>query len=190
MNKWYGGTKTEMERLLKDAQALTGVKYDINNLADVYSAIHAIQEELGITGTTAKEAEKTITGSANMMKAAWQNVLSAIAGGGSIDRAMKNFTTAFKTYIDNLEPVIESAMDGLGQAITTLAPVIVREFAEALIKLIPTLITVVYEMIVGLAQGIWEGVTSLFSSKKRDLFGAEVESINESTKGQNKLTKA
>ena len=63
----YGGTKTEMERLLKDAQALTGVKYDINNLADVYSAIHAIQEELGITGTTAKEAEKTISGSANMM---------------------------------------------------------------------------------------------------------------------------
>lgn len=186
----YGGTKTEMERLLKDAQALTGVKYDINNLADVYSAIHAIQEELGITGTTAKEAEKTIQGSANMMKAAWQNVLSAIAGGGSIDRAMKNFTTAFKTYIDNLEPVIESAMDGLGQAITTLAPVIIREFAEALIKLIPTLITVIYEMIVGLAQGIWEGITSLFSSKKRDLFGAEVESIDESTKSQNKLTKA
>lgn len=75
----YGGTKTEMERLLKDAQKLTGIKYDINNLSDVYSAIHAIQGELGITGTTAKEASTTIQGSVASMKSAWQNLLTGMA---------------------------------------------------------------------------------------------------------------
>lgn len=74
----YGGTKTEMERLLKDAQKITGVKYDINNLADVYNALHVIQEQLDITGTTEKEAETTIQGSMNMMTSAWQNVLTAV----------------------------------------------------------------------------------------------------------------
>ena len=71
----YGGTKEEMERLLADAQKLTGVKYDISSFADVTQAIHAIQTELGITGTTAKEASSTIEGSFNSMKAAWQNLM-------------------------------------------------------------------------------------------------------------------
>lgn len=90
----YGGTKTEMERLLADAQKLTGVKYDINNLADVYSAIHVIQGELGITGTTAKEAMSTIQGSLNMTKAAWENVLTALGGGGELDGAVTNLITS------------------------------------------------------------------------------------------------
>ena len=87
----YGGTKTEMERLLKDAEKLTGEKYDIDNLGDVYNAIHAIQVELGVAETTANEAEKTITGAANMTKAAWKNVLTAIAGGGDLKQAINNF---------------------------------------------------------------------------------------------------
>ena len=186
----YGGTKTEMERLLKDAQALTGVKYDINNLADVYNAIHVIQEELGIAGTTAKEAAETISGSAAAMKSAWQNLITAIGGGGSIDKAMRNFTKTFKTYIDNLEPVIQSAMDGLGEAINTLAPVIIENFSRALIKAIPTLLTTIYEMIVGLAKGIWEGITALFSGKKVDLLSKQKEAIDEATKSQNALTEA
>ena len=186
----YGGTKGEMERLLKDAQALTGVKYDINNLADVYNAIHVIQEKLGIAGTTAKEAAETISGSAAAMKSAWQNLITAIGGGGSIDKAMQNFTKTFKTYIDNLEPVIQSAMDSLGEAINTLAPVIVEEFSRALIKAIPTLLTTIYEMIVGLAKGIWEGITALFSGEKVDLLSKQKEAIDEATKSQNALTEA
>ena len=75
----YGGTKEEMKRLLEDAEKLTGVKYDMDNLSDVYAAIHAIQTELGITGTTAKEASTTISGSLNMTKAAWSNLLTGIA---------------------------------------------------------------------------------------------------------------
>ena len=154
----YGGTKTEMERLLKDAQALTGVKYDINNLADVYSAIHAIQEELGITGTTAKEAEKTITGSANMMKAAWQNVLSAIAGGGDLDRAINNLVYSIQKYFENIVPVVERSLVGIGRLIEQVAPMLVQNVASALIQSIPSLINAIYQMIIGLAKGIWQGI--------------------------------
>ena len=159
----YGGTKTEMERLLKDAQALTGVKYDINNLADVYSAIHAIQEELGITGTTAKEAEKTITGSANMMKAAWQNVLSAIAGGGDLDRAINNLVYSIQKYFENIVPVVERSLVGIGRLIERVAPMLVQNVASALIQSIPSLINAIYQMIIGLAKGIWQGIRALFT---------------------------
>ena len=159
----YGGTKTEMERLLRDAQALTGVRYDINNLADLYSAIHAIQEELGITGTTAKEAEKTITGSANMMKAAWQNVLSAIAGGGDLDRAINNLVYSIQKYFENIVPVVERSLVGIGRLIEQVAPMLVQNVASALIQSIPSLINAIYQMIVGLAKGIWQGIKALFT---------------------------
>lgn len=159
----YGGTKTEMERLLRDAEALTGVKYDINNLADVYSAIHAIQEELGITGTTAKEAEKTITGSANMMKAAWQNVLSAVAGGGDLDRAINNLVYSIQKYFENIVPVVQRSLIGIGQLIERVGPLLVQNVASALIQAIPSLVSAVFNMIVGLAKGIWAGIKALFS---------------------------
>ena len=159
----YGGTKTEMERLLKDAQTLTGVKYDINNLSDVYSAIHVIQQELGITGTTAKEAEKTITGSANMMKAAWQNVLTAIAGGGDLDRAINNLVYSIQKYFENIVPVVERSLVGIGQLIEKVGPLLVQNVASALIKAIPSLINAIYQMIIGLAKGIWQGIQALFA---------------------------
>ena len=85
----YGGTKTEMERLLADAEKITGVKYDINNLSDVYSAIHVIQGELGITGTTAKEAATTLSGSLASMKAAFKNLLGNIAIGEDVTDELK-----------------------------------------------------------------------------------------------------
>lgn len=189
MNKWYGGTKTEMERLLKDAQALTGVKYDINNLADVYSAIHAIQEELGITGTTAKEAEQTIQGSANMMKAAWQNVLSAISGGGNLDRAINNLVYSIQKYFENIVPVVERSLVGIGRLIEQVAPMLVQNVASALIQSIPNLINAIYQMIVGLAKGIWQGIKALFTGSsgsvtadiKTSVGGIATEAENAST---------
>lgn len=192
----YGGTKTEMERLLEDAQALTGVKYDINNLADVYSAIHAIQEELGITGTTAKEAEKTITGSANMMKAAWQNVLTAISGGGNLDRAIENLVYSVGKYFENIVPVIERSLYGIGRLIERIAPLLVQTVASALIQAIPSLIVAVYRMIIGLAQGIYQGIIALFlgSAAKisgvTDNFEQQSASISSSVDNQNELTDA
>lgn len=159
----YGGTKTEMERLLKDAQALTGVKYDISNLADVYTAIHVIQENLGIAGTTAKEAEKTISGSAAMTKAAWENVLTAIAGGGDLDKAINNLVFSISKYFENIVPVVERSLSGIGELIRKIAPQLVQTVAKALIQALPSLLDAVYQMVLGLAEGIYQGIVALFS---------------------------
>jgi phage-related protein len=103
----YGGTKQEMQRLLADAEKLTGVKYDINNLSDVYSAIHAIQGKLDITGTTAKEAATTFTGSFESMKAAAQNVLGKLALGEDIKPALEALYQTTSTFLlDNFFPMI------------------------------------------------------------------------------------
>ena len=103
----YGGTKSEMERLLADAQKLTGVKYDINNLDDVYMAIHAVQEELGITGTTALEAEETITGSFAAMQASFANLLGNIAIGADIDENLQSLAQTISTFLfGNLLPML------------------------------------------------------------------------------------
>lgn len=103
----YGGTKQEMQRLLADAEKLTGVKYDINNLSDVYSAIHAIQENLDITGTTAREAATTFTGSFESMKAAAQNVLGKLSLGEDIQPALQSLLETTSTFLfGNLIPMI------------------------------------------------------------------------------------
>ena len=186
----YGGTKGEMERLLKDAQALTGVKYDINNLADVYSAIHAIQENLGIAGTTAKEAEATISGSAQMMKSAWENVLAAISGGGDLDRAINNLVYSVQKYFENIVPVVERALQGIGTLIEKAAPLLVQTVARALIKAIPSLLNAVYQMIIGLAKGIYEGITALFSGEGVKAIEKQTSEIKQSVKNQDALTEA
>lgn len=117
----YGGTKTEMERLLADAQKLTGIKYDINNLSDVYQAIHAIQEELGITGTTAKEAATTMTGSFSAMKAAAQNVLGHLALGDNIRPSLNALSETVSTYlVRNLLPMVVNIAAGIPEAAMTL----------------------------------------------------------------------
>ena len=103
----YGGTKKEMQRLLSDAEKLTGVKYDMNNLSDVYSAIHAIQENLDITGTTAREAATTFTGSFESMKAAAQNVLGKLSLGEDIQPALQALMETTSTFLfGNLIPMI------------------------------------------------------------------------------------
>ena len=115
----YGGTKQEMERLLNDAQKLTGVKYDINNLSDVYNAIHAIQENLDITGTTAKEAASTFSGSFESMKAAAQNVLGKLALGENILPSLHALLKTTSTFLfDNFLPMIGNIFSGLGLVLT------------------------------------------------------------------------
>lgn len=190
MNKWYGGTKTEMERLLADAQALTGVKYDIDNLADVYSAIHAIQEELEIAGTTAKEAEKTISGSAATMKAAWKNVLTAISGGGDLDRAIENLVDSISNLFENIVPVVEKSLQGIGRLIERVAPQLVQKVAKSLIEAIPSLLNAVYEMIIGLAKGIYQGVMALFYGEATESTKEQADAIEGATSNQKELTEA
>lgn len=115
----YGGTKQEMQRLLADAEKLTGVKYDLNNLSDVYSAIHAIQENLDITGTTAKEAASTFTGSFESMKAAAQNVLGKIAIGENVLPALEALAQTTSTFLfDNFFPMLGNIFSGMGLIFT------------------------------------------------------------------------
>ena len=115
----YGGTKQEMQRLLSDAEKLTGVKYDMNNLSDVYSAIHAIQENLDITGTTAREAATTFTGSFESMKAAAQNVLGKLALGENILPSLHALLKTTSTFLfDNFLPMVGNIFSGLGLVLT------------------------------------------------------------------------
>ena len=108
----YGGTKAEMERLLQDAQKFSGVKYNIDNLNDVYEAIHVIQENLDITGTTAKEASQTFSGSFDSMKAAAKNFLGALTTGGDADKAFKNLEKAAGVFFDNVKRMGKAFIDG------------------------------------------------------------------------------
>lgn len=163
----YGGTKTEMERLLADAQKLTGEKYDISNLADVYSAIHAIQEELGITGTTREEAMSTIQGSLNMTKAAWENVLTALGGGGELDGAITNLITSATAFAGNLLPVVNTVLTGIVSALpqlVTAAVGFVPQLATTLITLAPTLLTAGIQLFTGLVQALPMIVPALVSA--------------------------
>ena len=111
----YGGTREEMQRLLSDAEKITGVKYDINNLSDVYEAIHVIQEEMNITGTTAKEAADTIEGSVNTMKSAWENWLTAIGSGSEkdIQKTTKALTKSISNVGKNALPVIKNVLKSM-----------------------------------------------------------------------------
>ena len=130
----YGGTKTEMERLLADAEKLTGVKYDINNLNDVYQAIHAVQEEMGITGTTAKEAASTLEGSMASAKAAWDNFMN---GSGDADRLADAFATAADNIVKNLAEIIPrfaETLPALGGAIIAQIPGLVAAIVPAVLS--------------------------------------------------------
>ena len=130
----YGGTKTEMERLLADAEKLTGVKYDINNLNDVYQAIHAVQEEMGITGTTAKEAASTLEGSMASAKAAWDNFMN---GSGDADQLADAFATAADNIVKNLAEIIPrfaETLPTLGGAIIAQIPGLVAAIVPAVLS--------------------------------------------------------
>ena len=136
----YGGTKTEMQRLLKDAEKFSGVKYDINNLNDVYSAIHVIQEEMGVTGTTAQEAEKTISGSVASMKAAFDNFLN---GSGSPEALAESLTNVFSNIGGAILQLAPSILSGVVTLIQTLVP----QISQLLLTMIPQLLTAITNMI-------------------------------------------
>lgn len=160
----YGGTKKEMERLLADAEKLSGVHYEIGNFADMVSAIHVIQENLGIAGTSAKEADSTITGSVNSMKAAWKNLLVGMADGNQdVGKLMDNFVGAFKTAASNLAPRIVQALKGAGNLIAQLAPVIADQLPALISDVLPSLIEATTTLIVGLIQALPTIFTTLIN---------------------------
>ena len=150
----YGGTKTEMERLLADAEKLTGIKYDINNLSDVYSAIHVIQEELGVTGTTALEASQTLAGSFNSMKAAAQDFMGNLVLGQNVGPSMVALAETAATFLfDNLMPAIGNIITGLPTAIMALVQTGLPKFLAS-----------GAEMITALADGILKGLPGFLNT--------------------------
>lgn len=129
----YGGTQAEMQRLLTDAEKISGVHYDLGNLADMYSAIHVIQQEMDITGTTAREAATTLTGSFAAMKAAAQNVLGNWSTGADLTAPLQALTDTAQTYlVDNLLPMIGNVLQGIPQVIYGLVPEVVQTGTELL----------------------------------------------------------
>lgn len=152
----YGGTKTEMERLLADATKLTGVKYDINNLSDVYQAIHAIQGKLDITGTTAKEAASTFSGSFASMKAAAQNVLGKLALGEDIMPSLKALAETTSTFLfKNFIPMVGNILRGLPTVIgTVLKEGIAAIFGDGIAKSITDKIYDIYTNVSGVLNAL------------------------------------
>lgn len=173
----YGGTKSEMERLLKDAQKITGVKYDINNLNDVYSAIHVIQGELDITGTTAKEASTTLTGSFNAMKASFTDVLGALATGNGLNDAIKGLATSASTFLfDNLVPMLGNIITALPGALATF----ISSAAEGIASkfgIVNTKISSKFKEIGTNLQPVIDSITKAFS-KLPELFETIVNSLS------------
>ena len=161
----YGGTKTEMERLLKDATAISGVEYDISSLNDVYQAIHIIQGELGITGTTAKEASSTISGSVASMKSAWSNLITGIADDNAdFDTLISNFVDSVMTMAENILPRISIALDGIVDLILGLADTLLPQVLEMGIELIQNLITGITGNIGNLMSGINQVINTILTA--------------------------
>ena len=146
----YGGTQAEMQRLLKDAEKLSGVHYDLGNLADMYSAIHVIQKEMDITGTTAKEASITLTGSFAAMKAAAENVMGNWSTGADLTEPLQALADTAQTFlVDNLLPMIGNVLAGI---------------PEIVYSLVPELLQTGTELLSSLAQGFTEGIPEFFST--------------------------
>lgn len=163
----YGGTKTEMQRLLADAQKLTGVKYDINNLSDVYQAIHAIQENLDITGTTAKEAATTFSGSFASMKAAAQNVLGKLALGEDIMPSLHQLFETVKTFlVGNLIPMVWNVLKGIPQVLAgALGELMHTLFGDHIGKSIMNDLNDVFDKVGGVVSTIYDMIFGSLSKK-------------------------
>lgn len=151
----YGGTKEEMERLLEDATALSGVEYDISSYADIVDAIHVIQTEMGITGTTALEASTTIQGSISSAISTWKNLVTGIADeDADLDTLIGNFVGSVETAAGNVIPRITQILSGMGTAIQQLAPIIATEVPALASSVLPQIISAGAQLVVGLATGL------------------------------------
>lgn len=151
----YAGTREGMQQLLADAQAISGVEYDINSYADIVEAIHAVQENMGIAGTTASEASETIQGSLGALSASWQNLLIGIADpSADLSALIDNLVASAETALTNLVPTIVNALTGFSQVITSLAPIISAELPSLIASLVPPLLTAAGDILMALGQGI------------------------------------
>lgn len=159
----YGGTKQEMERLLADAEKISGIKYDISSFADITQAIHVMQENMGIAGATALEAGTTIEGSVNSMKGAWQNLITGLADGNAdIGKLVDNLVTTIVGdgtesnlgVLGNIMPAVKTALNGASKLVSSLLPKIVQEIPAIINDNLPVLAEAAISIIKSLVDGI------------------------------------
>lgn len=179
----YGGTKTEMERLLADAKELTGVEYNIDNLDDVYQAIHVIQKEMGVTGTTAKESAETFSGSLASMQAAFENLLGQIAIGGDVTSALQGLSETIIIFVsNNLLPMLTNILTqlptmlvelfaGLGPQLIQAGADAIVSFALGLAESLPTLIPQAIEAIITIVNTLIENLPMLVDAALQLIIG-------------------
>ena len=158
----YGGTKEEMQRLLEDAEKLSGIEYDISSYADIVDAIHVVQTEMGITGTTAKEASTTIQGSLASMKSAWQNLLTGVADDNAdFEELVNNFVDSLVGVGENIIPRINTVIKGLTQLITQASQTIIPLAVETLLQNLPSIVAAGMDMVLAIVNGIIDNIDLL-----------------------------
>lgn len=158
----YGGTKEEMQRLLADAEKISGVKYDLSSYADIVDAIHVVQTEMGITGTTAKEAATTIQGSANAMKSAWSNLITGMSNENlDLNKLVQNVIDSVNTFADNLIPRLQIMLPRFVQGLTQLISGMIPYVAPALELLLPPLVEGVGGLVSGIVQALPAAVEAI-----------------------------
>lgn len=158
----YGGTKEEMQRLLADAKKLSGVEYDISSYADIAEAIHVVQTEMGITGTTAQEAATTIQGSVSAAKSAWTNLVTGLGDeNANLEQLTGNFVDAVTTAGNNVIPAVEQILAGIGQAVQKLAPILVEQLPPLVSGILPDLIDAGMTLLTGVVEGITAALPEL-----------------------------
>lgn len=151
----YGGTQAEMQRLLEDAEKISGIKYDISSYADIVDAIHVVQTEMGITGTTAKEAASTIQGSFGMVKAAWKNLMTGLADPDQdLGTLVGNFTDSVVVAGNNLIPRIQELLPRIVEAVTSLVGTVSEQLPALLESVLPSLIEGATSLTAGLMAAL------------------------------------
>lgn len=149
----YGGSREEMERLLADAEKLSGKKFDISNFTDITEAIHVIQEDMGLAGNASLEASDTISGSMGAMKASFQNLLTGLASGENLEGLIGNFIDSLVTYLGNVTPIVKNVIDGVSKLIVSLGS-----------DIIPALFSALEPELPGLLNSLLSAITSLFET--------------------------
>ena len=161
----YGGTQAEMQRLLEDAEKISGIKYDISSYADIVDAIHVVQTEMGITGTTAKEASTTIQGSIASMKAAYDNFITGL-GDENADMAelITNLLGSTVTVAENLLPVVEKILENIGVVVQEKGPEMIEKFVGYAIEKLPQVIDLGMKMVLAIVSGLAKNLPQIVRS--------------------------
>lgn len=166
----YGGTKEEMQRLIDDANALNAAQgnytnYTIESYADIVDAIHTVQTEMGITGTTALEASTTIEGSVSAMKAAWSNFVTGLGNdNANISELSAQLIESVGTVAENVLPVVETVLKNIAQAVQEDGPAMIEKFVSYAIEKLPEVISLGLQMVVSLVKGIAQNIPQIVTS--------------------------